>query len=1409
MGAGHSLDGPFKGKSTLEVICGPEELPSDDIRWLGLFELQIPPTVSISELDAWVKSRLFVSLLTNNEVTGNFSRLLHVFCKALKAHRASQQIEADSASPSSLAVGGESPPSPVPCSDECLRSLGSLIRALIKLFVEHCSAPEILFHFEIEGPPAPIPPHLKRKKEADGTREAPVLRVRVRDGRRSRLTVLDLNALGNSCTAVRKSIETWVGKEDPEMGSRLQNMGFLLRDGDGDCFSLADAIVHSQIVGRGAPGGAGWQHEGAEEGGGPSSVSSQKKNEEPEEGGVEGDGWFDVLPLSVKTTSRAFEFLTEISEFCVATWESSLPSFSMLQTHQSLQEILLSLFSVALPEKFTETDAPLFFAPASSTDASNGVPTGAPQKGQGEEAEGGRRRASTIFEHSAPLHYITMTGLDSEAAPAGGADQGAGGGPGPVQISVTRAHGFFLEIFLDVLRLAQTKFVWAAAASSKQNATPARSQSRGFGVERGNSNDASSSSKKESQVALALSQATRALTGEGEKENAPPSALTVTDGEGRELTPLATEFAAYLLQIVCQRGAPPSPALAAFFAFRDTDRKERGRDSEGQGGSSPSERRQSASASDPQGAGGRTRILSSSSLHLGGSFEDLRVPLPLLYRALSLLCLLIFYRRSPRHAPDSRKLGPTTSNAFADEFEKMFDISCRLPPSPAATTRAPVEEKETIAEVRQAGQPHQQQRADTPSSIPPSARGHTPHGVGAGVVAVGPGHQQKLVLAPWNGEGRAVAAPPGNGTPQYHHHQPQPLPALSYASLSLRCPMPSFDRLLAAVCSRRLGEHLFPLLLYALVHRNRSFKLFCLSRSEPERLLLPLLECLSKIPQLAPRSGGSRTKARGRASVGAERKNSAGGTEGGQSSASGPAGRPVLHQLYAAPPAAVVLLLVLLALSSERALCQSLMQTRIGPMSHIDQRAPEDATVGALVLVVLVRLVQWVFAGPLDPFLVETLSATLCNLSETFRHLDWYSANKIVSLLGSLCKSLNRLLGLPSDAQGAASGSKVDPAVALQVQQQLATLPKDPVVRALRMLMLSLSLVLYSSLTPPQLSTNIPLLYALLRSFPPAVPRLLAAALAPLPSLQTPQPPKENPQAPHPPPQAAATSNGASELAPVSPSHQQPPGGSSVASSARGQGEMGPSGQRVTFPVWLLALKTLHQIIRDIENELLAGEDGDREAASPAADSGVTETSKMLEELCNRLRLRWRHPQQLQPPRICFGGGAFLGVHPQAFFSREGNADSGRQSFSRNDHSPAAAVDKREGEVPPQNGERERGPPSTGIISGSSGHTGAGTGVRMGGDGEKEKGDNGSSGVPGSTSTSAHQPGAATSSGGSPVRSPSEKSTASSVVDFFPLPPVPLAYAEFGDADLFFLPILWKAVYFLMPNNCCWTRQGE
>ncbi|CEM10734.1 unnamed protein product [Vitrella brassicaformis CCMP3155] len=326
----------------------------------------------------------------------------------------------------------------------------------------------------------------------------------------------------------------------------------------------------------------------------------------------------------------------------------------------------------------------------------------------------------------------------------------------------------------------------------------------------------------------------------------------------------------------------------------------------------------------------------------------------------------------------------------------------------------------------------------------------------------------------------------------------------------VRCLPLDFPGLLAVVCSDRLQEHLFAVLLYALVYRNRTFRLFLLSQTEPERTLLPILDILYRLPSLC---GGSYpalgAKATGRADEVAEEE-----------------GKPVHPSCYPAPPAATVLLLVLLILSKDKHLCEAMHKTSVEWQRWFDHNGLKALTLGSLVVVTVLRLAHWNFGHSRDSFLHDIIAAIVTNLAPTLEHLNWYASDRLLDFVSLLARSYTRQVsqalrevrsmakehqnqqqqqaaasggGGGGEEGGAAPVSPQTPSIgsntsitnaAKPVQRSKSSQISQPDPKAVSVLLRGGLSLLCGALVPPRIARNVHLLYAVVRAYPSSLQSL-------------------------------------------------------------------------------------------------------------------------------------------------------------------------------------------------------------------------------------------------------------------------------------------------------------------------------
>ncbi|RDD47080.1 Dymeclin [Trichoplax sp. H2] len=145
------------------------------------------------------------------------------------------------------------------------------------------------------------------------------------------------------------------------------------------------------------------------------------------------------------------------------------------------------------------------------------------------------------------------------------------------------------------------------------------------------------------------------------------------------------------------------------------------------------------------------------------------------------------------------------------------------------------------------------------------------------------------------------------------------------------------------------------LLLYLLLHRNPSFASYVLSRVDIDSLVIPILKLLYE----------------------AEEKNS--------------------HHIYMA-------LIILLILSQDSGFNNSIHILDLRSVAWFTERSLNDITLGGLLVLIVIRTIQFNMAKMRDKYLHTNCLAALANMSAHFRALHPYVAQRLLSLYGILSK---------------------------------------------------------------------------------------------------------------------------------------------------------------------------------------------------------------------------------------------------------------------------------------------------------------------------------------------------------------------------------------------------------------------
>ncbi|XP_003740892.1 dymeclin [Galendromus occidentalis] len=167
------------------------------------------------------------------------------------------------------------------------------------------------------------------------------------------------------------------------------------------------------------------------------------------------------------------------------------------------------------------------------------------------------------------------------------------------------------------------------------------------------------------------------------------------------------------------------------------------------------------------------------------------------------------------------------------------------------------------------------------------------------------------------------------------------------------------QRLLEVICGD-LNEAPAMLLLYMLLHNNHTFKLFILSRSNIDYMVLPILQVLYQ----------------------AENRSS--------------------YHVYMA-------LIVLLILSEDDLFSQTLQDVTLHHVDWYSERNVGDINLGSLFILVVIRTMHYNMTRARDRYLHTNCLAALANTSAHFSRMHPYAAQRMVSLCQILGKRYHRL----------------------------------------------------------------------------------------------------------------------------------------------------------------------------------------------------------------------------------------------------------------------------------------------------------------------------------------------------------------------------------------------------------------
>ncbi|XP_052314450.1 dymeclin [Oncorhynchus keta] len=170
----------------------------------------------------------------------------------------------------------------------------------------------------------------------------------------------------------------------------------------------------------------------------------------------------------------------------------------------------------------------------------------------------------------------------------------------------------------------------------------------------------------------------------------------------------------------------------------------------------------------------------------------------------------------------------------------------------------------------------------------------------------------------------------------------------------------NFNSLYTALCEQQRSDQA-TLLLYTLLHQNTNMRNYMLSRTDMENLVVPILEILYHV----------------------EDRNS--------------------HHVYMA-------LIILLILTEDDTFNRSIHEVVLKNITWYSERQLTEISLGSLLILVVIRTIQYNMTRTRDKYLHTNCLAALANMSAQFRCLHQYAAQRIISLFALLSKKHNKVL---------------------------------------------------------------------------------------------------------------------------------------------------------------------------------------------------------------------------------------------------------------------------------------------------------------------------------------------------------------------------------------------------------------
>ncbi|XP_064162945.1 dymeclin isoform X2 [Anguilla rostrata] len=157
----------------------------------------------------------------------------------------------------------------------------------------------------------------------------------------------------------------------------------------------------------------------------------------------------------------------------------------------------------------------------------------------------------------------------------------------------------------------------------------------------------------------------------------------------------------------------------------------------------------------------------------------------------------------------------------------------------------------------------------------------------------------------------------------------------------------NFNSLYTALCDQQRSDQA-TLLLYTLLHQNTNVRTYMLSRTDMENLVMPILEILYHV----------------------EDRNS--------------------HHVYMA-------LIILLILTEDDTFNRSIHEVILKNITWYTERSLTEISLGSLLILVVIRTIQFNMTRTRDKYLHTNCLAALANMSAQFRCLHQYAAQRIIS----------------------------------------------------------------------------------------------------------------------------------------------------------------------------------------------------------------------------------------------------------------------------------------------------------------------------------------------------------------------------------------------------------------------------